>query len=122
MNEKNETCVQRTILCFSFPQISTLQDGGKRNLFFKFSARKSGPDRVRELKRLLGLSLERTARMMDILLAAHDDWAVTEQKDSFRMETVSLDFHEVERLLAENNFSQEEYTLEVEYTRKWGVL
>ena len=122
MNINNETCVQRAILRFYYQKSSSLKRE-ENKLLGKYSiSSKTDPDKVREFKKYLELRLERIAQMMEILLKAHDDWAVTERRDYFQIETVSFDFNEAVRILLDHGFSNEEYILEVEYTRKWGVL
>lgn len=122
MNSNNETCVQRTIFRFSYSKEADLKRKGKKLFTLHCTGPKTDPDKVRELKRYLDVRLERIARMMEILLKAHEDWAVTERKEYFQMESLSFDFNEAVRLLRKHGYTNEEYTLEVEYTRKWGVL
>ncbi len=122
MKSNNETCVQRTIFRFYYlKSVDCKRKGGK--LFTLHSTGpKTDPGKVRSLKRFLETRLERIAQMMEILLKAHDDWAITERKDCFQMETLSFDFNDAVRLLGDQGFIKKEYILEVEYTRKWGVL
>ena len=122
MNSNNETCVQRTIFRFSYSKAVDQKREGKKLFTLHCTGPKTDPDKVRELKRYLEVRLERIARMMEILLKAHDDWAVTERKEYFQMESLSFDFNTAVGLLGDNGFTHEDYSLEVEYTRKWGVL
>jgi hypothetical protein len=121
MNSKNETCVQRILFLFYFSRASGLTKG--EAAFLKnILAPKTDPGKVRAWKEYLATRLERIAGMMDVLLAAHADWAITERKDHFQMETVSFALDEAEKTLRDHGFGNEEYILKVEYTRKWGVL
>ena len=121
MNSDNETCVQRILFLFYFSGSSCLKKSA--TVFSKnFLAPKTDPGKVREWKEYLEIRLERIARMMEILLAAHADWAITEKKDHFQMETVSFDLETAKKVLNDQGFGKEDYILNVEYTRKWGVL
>ncbi len=122
MNKDNETCNQRVIFRFYYSRSADRKRSGKRLLNLHPTGPKADPDKVRELKDYLVRRLERIAEMMEILLQVHDDWAVTERREYFQMETVSCEFGEAVRLLDEHGFTKDEYILEVEYTRKWGVL
>ncbi|MEL7565785.1 MAG: hypothetical protein AAGU27_12960, partial [Dehalobacterium sp.] len=77
---------------------------------------------IRSLNKFLSNRLERIAKMMDLLMEAHDDWAVTGKKDSVIMETETFDFNQALQVLNQHGFQDDEFILKVEYTRKWGVL
>lgn len=66
--------------------------------------------------------LDRIAAMMELLIEAHDDWAITGKKDHILMETETFDFNKAINVLKENGFDDSEFILKVEYTRLWGVL
>lgn len=122
MNINNETCVQRSILRFNFSTNLDLKKAYKKSTNQHPIEKYMTPSRVRELKEYLNERLERIAQMMETLLSVHDDWAITERKNFIQLETISLDFHEAVKLLQNHGFDSQEYSLEVEYTRKWGVL
>ncbi|WP_238134190.1 hypothetical protein [Calderihabitans maritimus] len=80
------------------------------------------PKTVRNLNRFLTARLDRIATMMEILLAAHDNWTITGKRDVIVMETDTFDFKEAIKVLKEHGFTSDEFILRVEYTRKWGFL
>jgi hypothetical protein len=120
MKADNETCVQRAIIELHY-QSGGGHEGDKlmAGAVMKGSIR---PEDIRRYKDYLSSRLERIASMMDILLEAHDDWAITGRKGFVQMETQSFDFKDIIRVLNEHGFSEDEYVIKLDYTRKWGVL
>ncbi|MDR3629984.1 MAG: hypothetical protein P4L42_06585 [Desulfocapsaceae bacterium] len=121
MNSNNETCVQRVIFRFYYSKSSGLGNGG-RSFPKNILAPAADPGKVRAWKAYMDIRLDRIARMMEVLLAAHADWAITERKDHFQMESVTFDIDKARQTLGDHGFVREDYILDVEYTRKWGVL
>ncbi len=122
MKKNNITCIQRARFFFYFFEKREWQPGEEPPLKKIVKAKNVTPEAVRKLNKFLNNRLERIATMMDILLAAHDDWAVTGRKDHILMETQSFDFNEALKLLKDNGFNDDEFVLKVEYERKWGML
>lgn len=121
MHPENETCVQRVRFFFNYFKNESLKEE-KIPIERIIKLKPVTPNDVRELKDILSLRLERIACMMDILNQAHEDWAVTGRKDYISMETETLDYNKAVEMLEQNGYTQDEFVLKVEYTRKWGVL
>ena len=123
MRPDNETCVQRARFFFYFFEKASWGPGENPPLKDIVKAPKVEPQAVRNLNKFLNERLERIARMMDLLLDAHDDWAIAGKKDCILMETESYDFNDAVAILKnEGFFGNSDFILKVEYTRKWGVL
>ncbi|MEA4902024.1 hypothetical protein [Desulfitobacterium sp.] len=122
MRPDNETCVQRARFFFYFFEKKDWEPGEYPPFKDILKVKKVEPEAVRNLNRFLNIRLERIASMMEVLMKAHEDWAVTGFKDHILMETESFDFNDAVAVLKENGFSDHEFILKVEYTRLWGVL
>lgn len=122
MRQDNETCVQRTRLFLYFFEKNNWATGEKPPLDDIVKVKKVSSKAVRNLNKFLTSRLERIATMMELLSEAHDDWAISGKKDYILMETESFDFNDSIKILKEQGFDDSEFTLKVEYTRKWGVL
>lgn len=122
MHKDNETCIQRAKVLFTF--FETGQRGTRHQSAFSLIIKNKNlnSDSLRQFSSFLNHRLERIAGMMDILMKSHDDWAVTGRRDQIVMETESWDFNEAVEALHRQGYTDDEYILEVEYTRKWGVL
>lgn len=82
----------------------------------------AGPEDIRAFKDSFTWRLERIAQMVEILTKAHEDWAITTKKDYILLETQTLDFTEAVKILNEHGFTNDDFVLRPEYTRKWGML
>lgn len=122
MNINNETCVQRVIIHFYHQNFPKLKNKDNQLITEVTLGKNIQPQDVRLWKDYLADRLERIAQMMEVLLAAHDDWAITGRKGFVQMETQSFDVNDVIRTLSEHGFQKEEYIIKLDYTRKWGVL
>ena len=122
MDINNETCVQRARFFFSFFEKRVWKSGEEPPLGRIIKVKDVQPEAIRNLSGFLTIRLNRIASMMEVLLTAHSDWAITGRKDSILMETESFDFNEAVKVLQQSGFTDEEFVLNVEYTRKWGVL
>jgi len=122
MRKDNVTCIQRVRFFFDFYEKKEWSPGEEPPLKKIIKVKEVKPEAVRNLSRFLAWRLDRIATMMDILLNAHDDWAITGKKDMIVMETESFDFTDALNLLKEQGFHDDEYILKVEYSRKWGML
>ena len=122
MDPKNETCVQRARFIFNYYEKSEWLPGEKPPLVDIVKVKVVQPESLRYFAEFMHTRLNHIAEMMDILLEAHDNWAVTGWKDHILMETESFDFNDAIKALADQGFHDDEFVLKVEYTRKWGVL
>lgn len=122
MHPNNETCVQRARFFFYFFEKTDWKPGEKPPLADIVKVKKVEPEAVRNLNKFLTLRLDRIATMMDLLMKAHDDWAITGKRDFILMETETYDFNDAINSLKKQGFDESEFILKVEYTRKWGVL
>ncbi len=122
MKKDNVTCVQRARFFFEFFEKKEWQPGEQPPLNKIVKEKPVTPQAVRELNSFLTNRLERIATMMEILLTAHHDWAVTGKKDQIIMETQSFDFNDALKLLKDAGFNDDEFILKVEYDRRWGML
>jgi hypothetical protein len=122
MRPDNETCVQRARFFFYFFEKTDWKSGEKPPLSDIVNVKRVEPKAVRNLNKFLTLRLDRIATMMELLMEAHDDWAITGKKDFILMETETYDFNDAINTLKKQGFEDSEFILKVEYTRKWGVL
>lgn len=119
---KNVTCVQNAQFYLTF-----LEEGewrrGEEPLPKRFrKLEHATSEDVRQLGAYLSRRMERVAGMMDVLTSIHDDWAITTNKEYVKMETVTMDFKDMLPYLFDAGFTENDYLLQAEYTRKWGVL
>ena len=122
MKPDNVTCVQRVRFFFYFYEKREWLKGETPPLNKLLKEKKVVPQAIRELREFLNIRLDRIATMMDTLLNAHNNWAITGKADKIIMETQTFDFNEALKVLKDNGFNDDEYILEVEYDRKWGLL
>ncbi len=119
---KNNTCDQNAQLFLTF------HEGGEWRIREKspwvlFRRQKSTtPSEVRALASYTYERMQRVAGMMEILLALHDDWAISTHRDYVKMETVTLEYNVIIKALLDAGYTEEDYILQTEYTRKWGML
>lgn len=121
MNPNNVTCEQRVRIFFLFFEKREWREGETPPLD-GIIKEKVTPEAVLELRNFLNIRLERIAAMMRILLTAHNNWAITGKDDKIIMETQTFDFNDAAKALKEKGFYDDEYILQVEYERKWGLL
>ncbi|WP_104371754.1 hypothetical protein [Desulfocucumis palustris] len=122
MDEKNITCIQKVKFIFDFFEKREWGQGEEPPL--KSIVKSSGiePAAVADLSRFLHNRLDRIAKMMEILMSAHDGWATSGKRDKILLETSTYDFNDALKLLKDNGFNDDEFVLKVEYERKWGLL
>lgn len=118
MKPDNETCVQRARFFFYFFE----RTGEQPPFDAILKVKKVEPEAVRNLKNFLNERLDRVASMMELLMKAHDDWAISGNKDHILMETETYDFNDAIKILKDHGFEDNDFILKVEYTRLWGVL
>ena len=122
MRQDNVTCVQRTRFFFYYFEKNNGLTGERPPLDDIVKAKRVSAKAVRNFSKFLSSRLERIATMMELLSEAHDDWAITGKKDYILMETETYEFNDAIKILKEQGFDDSEFNLNVEYTRKWGVL
>jgi len=122
MNRQNVTCVQRSRFFFYFFEEGEWKRGEKAPLEAFAKSKTAEPEKLRALGDYLQRRLTRIAGMIELLIKAHDDWAVTTKKDCILLETETWDFNQALDLLKRHGFSDDEFVLKVEYSRKWGIL
>ncbi|WP_088228241.1 hypothetical protein [Desulfosporosinus sp. FKB] len=122
MNINNETCVQRVIIQFYHQNFPKLKNKENKLITEVTLGKDIGPEDIRLWKNYLTERLERIAQMMEVLLEAHEDWAITGRKGFVQMETQSFEVNKVINVLSSHGFHKDEYIIKLEYTRKWGVL
>lgn len=119
---KNHTCEQNAQLYLTF------HEGGewrhrKRSPWVTFRRRKTTtPEDVRALAAYTNMRMLRVAGMMEVLLTLHDDWAISTHRDYVKMETVTLEYNIIVQALLDAGYQKEDFILQTEYSRKWGVL
>ena len=59
---------------------------------------------------------------MAVLLALHDDWAISPHRDYVKMETTTLEYNIIVDALLAAGYTADDFILQTEYTRKWGML
>lgn len=122
MNPDNVTCEQRVRFLFLFTEKREWSEDETPPLDRIIKQKGVAPDALRELANFLNIRLDRIATMMEILLKSHNNWAITGKADRIIMETQTLDFNEALNSLKAKGFHDDEFILEVEYDRKWGIL
>ena len=122
MKENNITCIQNVRFIFEFFEKREWNSGEESPLKNIINTSEVTSQSVRKLGDFLSNRIERIAEMMEILKDAQNEWKIAGKKDKIIMETENFDFNESIEVLAEKNFRDDEYILEVEYKRKWGML
>ncbi|WKB34766.1 hypothetical protein QS257_12665 [Terrilactibacillus sp. S3-3] len=122
MDKDRFTCTQKTCFIFEFFPKQVQFHRKKAPLNSSRSPQRTDSQSIRQLKRLLAERLERIACMIDLLQQTHENWMVTRKKDRVFMETKTYDFNDAVDRLANEGFRSDEYLLEVDYERKWGML
>lgn len=119
---QNVTCVQNAQFFLTFFEEGEWRrdDVPYPKVFRKLDH--ANPEDVRQLQAYLNRRLERVAGMMEVLNAIHDDWAVSVTKDYVKYETVTMDFKDIIAALLEAGYTEDDYLLTAEYSRKWGMI
>lgn len=118
----NQTCEQNAQLYLTF------HEGGewrhkKKSPWKIFRQRKTtSPQEVLALADYTYNRMQRVAGMMQVLLALHDDWAISTHRDYVKMETVTLEYTTIIKALLDAGYNGDDFILQAEYTRKWGML
>lgn len=118
----NQTCVQNAQLYLTFHEAGEWRRGA-RSPWVRFRRQKSvTPEDVRALAAYTHARMQRVAGMMAVLLALHDDWAISPQRDYVKMETTTLEYNIIVDALLAAGYTADDFILQTEYTRKWGML
>lgn len=119
---QNVTCVQNAQFYLTF-----FEEGEWRRdeLPYPTTFRKldhATAEDVRKFNAYLSRRLDRIAGMMEVLDSIHDDWAVSVTKEYVKYETVTMDFKDIIAALLEAGYTENDYLLTAEYSRKWGII
>ncbi len=118
----NQTCVQNAQLYLTFHEAGEWRRGA-RSPWVRFRRQKSvTPEDVRALAAYTHARMQRVAGMMAVLLALHDDWAISPHRDYVKMETTTLEYNIIVDALLAAGYTADDFILQTEYTRKWGML
>lgn len=118
----NQTCVQHAQLYLTFHEAGEWRRGA-RSPWVRFRRQKSvTPEDVRALAAYTHARMQRVAGMMAVLLALHDDWAISPHRDYVKMETTTLEYNIIVDALLAAGYTADDFILQTEYTRKWGML
>ena len=118
----NQTCVQNAQLYLTFHEVGEWRRGA-RSPWVRFRRQKSvTPEDVRALAAYTHARMQRVAGMMAVLLALHDDWAISPHRDYVKMETTTLEYNIIVDALLAAGYTAGDFILQTEYTRKWGML
>lgn len=118
----NQTCVQNAQLYLTFHEAGEWRRGA-RSPWACFRRQKSvTPEDVRALAAYTHARMQRVAGMMAVLLALHDDWAISPHRDYVKMETTTLEYNIIVDALLAAGYTADDFILQTEYTRKWGML
>lgn len=118
----NQTCVQNAQLYLTFHEAGEWRRGA-RSPWVRFRRQKSvTPEDVRALAAYTHARMQRVAGMMAVLLALHDDWAISPHRDYVKMETTTLEYNIIVDALLAVGYTADDFILQTEYTRKWGML
>ena len=118
----NQTCVQNAQLYLTFHEAGEWRRG-TRSPWVRFRRQKSvTPEDVCALAAYTHARMQRVAGMMAVLLALHDDWAISPHRDYVKMETTTLEYNIIVDALLAAGYTADDFILQTEYTRKWGML
>ena len=122
MKKDNITCIQRAQFVLHF------YEGGEwrkkeESPYDRFIKKQQvTPDDLKALADYTTARMNRTQALFAFLLEIHDDWIITPKREGIILETETMDFEAIIPLLIEKGFTEEDYILYSEYTRKWGML
>ncbi|MEB3100998.1 hypothetical protein [Ferviditalea candida] len=120
MKRENTVCVQKVKIGFDF--LPEQRRRGETLPLHGISMQHVTSQSVRFFKDYLTERLERIAGMMELLASVHPGWTISGNKIKVVMETDSYDFNDALKLLRDHGYEDDEFSLQVEYERKWGML
>jgi hypothetical protein len=119
-----ETCIQEP--CFFLPFFEAgewrVREKSPWKQLKRLKQEEATPEHIQALADYTGQRISRCAEMMTFLLSIHDHWDVTVKKDGVYMETEAMIYEDILPRIKEAGFSENDYVLYSEYTRKWGML
>lgn len=118
----NETCDQNAQIYLTFHEGGEWRHKRKSPWEIFRSQKTTSPQEVRTLAAYTNNRMQRVAGMMEVLMNLHDDWAISTHRDYVKMETVTLEYDVIIRALLDAGYTEDDYILQTEYTRKWGML
>ncbi|WP_332518262.1 hypothetical protein [Gordonibacter sp.] len=116
-----ETCIQEP--CFFLPFFESGEWRTKEKPPWKtLKKAKVTPGFIRSLATYTEYRMKRSADLMEYLLSLEADWDVTMKKDGIYVETKDMIYERILPKIHEAGFTEDDYVLYSEYTRKWGML
>lgn len=122
MKKDNITCIQRAQFVLHFFESGEWREKKESPYERLVKNKKVRPEDIQELRCYTSERMARTEALFRLLLTLHDDWEVTAKKDCLILETETMDFEAIVPTLKTHGFSENDYVLYTEYTRKWGML
>lgn len=122
MKAENVTCIQRAQFLLPFDEAGEWRRREKTPWKKFLSERNPSPEDVEALANYTYERMCTAAHLMAFLLKVHDDWDVSTRNDGILLETETMSFEEIIPKITAAGFSENDYILYTEYTRKWGML
>ena len=116
-----DTCVQTARFFLPFFEAGEWRRKGK-SPWKAVKGNGATPEALRALAAYTERRISRGADSMAFLSSIHDDWSVTVEKDGVWMETETMIYEDILPRFEEAGFTEDDYVLYSEYTRKWGML
>lgn len=116
-----ETCIQNACFFLSFFESGEWRRKEK-SPWKTIKKEEVTSDTLHALASYTGNCISRCAEVMAFLMSIHDDWDITVKKDGIWMETETMIYEDILPRLEEASFTEDDYVLYSEYTRKWGML
>lgn len=117
----NETCIQAA--CFFLPFFESGEWRTKdKSPWEVLKKTHMTPDVLRSLAAYTERRMSRSADLMAFLMSIDDSWEVTVKKNGVLLETVNMIFEDILPKIEEAGFTEDDYVLYSEYTRKWGMI
>lgn len=117
----NETCIQEACFFLPFFESGEWRTKGKSPWEVVKKTRMT-PDALRSLAAYTERRLSRSADLMEFLMNINDSWDVTVKKNGVYLETDAMIFEDILPMIEQAGFSEDDYVLYSEYTRKWGMI
>lgn len=117
----NETCIQEP--CFFLPFFEAGEWRIREKSPWKLLKKEEvTSEKIRALAAYTEERMTRCADIMEFLMSVHDDWHITAKKDGVYMETDTMIYEDILPKLKAAGFTENDFVLYSEYTRKWGML
>lgn len=122
MKPGNVTCIQRAQFVLPFFEGGEWRDKKASPWDKLLKKHDISTEEVKNLAAYTTERMNRTAALMELLKKIHDDWEISAKSDCIIMETESMKFEDIIPQLFEAGFTENDYILYSDYTRKWGML